>query len=622
MGLLEPLNLLLGLSLAALVAIYLRARARPTITVSSLELFAEAAAPVARSRTLRVDALFWLEAAALTALTLAAAGFYLREPKPASRVVREALVFDLGAAMNARESDTSRLDAARQAALALIDSAPAGREFSVIGYALDAQLIRAAAGRGAELRSAILALTPVAVAPRPAALSAALIDANGAAKIDLFTDHQPAPELLRDARAHAAVAIHLIGGPVENLALVSLDPGTPKSSQGHALIRNFSARAQPCELVIDAAGREVFHSTLILDPRAAAMVGFGPLAQGGMVRARIMTADGLSADNERYALAPSVAPARALVVSPDNATRDDLARILLAVNPAYRVTVVDTTPAALSSLAGQKFDLAVIHDFSGAAIDAAARFVIFPPPANGESGRVVGSSIAQAELRGRAGAPPLATPVTLGPTRALALPAWMEPLALGGVAGDPSSFVLAGIGRTPGGSNAVIGFDVRNHLLLDPDRLDALLLTIDTLRLLAAPTDARVVATGDFVPVATFAPATLLTPSGARSQLIPDRSGRVRFRAVEAGRYALQSGKKTTTIYANYYDAGESDLAMAPGADTPAAHMAHMIEAAGMHRESQVVQQTTPLAALVILLLLLESVLLARRSARWGVSHV
>ncbi|MGH7837324.1 MAG: hypothetical protein ACREQC_05790, partial [Candidatus Binataceae bacterium] len=352
-----------------------------------------------------------------------------------------------------------------------------------------------------------------------------------------------------------------------------LDPGTPKSSEGRALVRNFSPRPQPCEVAIDAGGREVFHSTLIVEPRAEAMVRFGPLSQGGIVRARIITADGLRADNQRYALAPSVAPARALVVSPDAATRDDLARILLAVNPAYRVTVTDTSSAALSGLAGQKFDLAVIHDFSGAGIAAAARLFIFPEPtAPGSHAAIaVRTSVDQAELRSRAGTPALATPVTLGPARVLAIPAWMEPLALGAEAGDPSSFPLAAIGRTPAGATGVIGFDVRNHLLLDPDRLEALLLTIDAIRRLAAPPDARVVATGEFVPMATFAPATLITPAGVQSRLTPDRAGRVRFRAFEAGRYELRAGRQTIAVYANYYDAAESDLAAAPGAGAPLA---------------------------------------------------
>src|SRR5208283_5949545 len=122
-GLLNPLNLLLGLSLAALVAIYLRAQARPTIEVSSLALCDEAPAPVARSRILRVDLLFWLEAAALATLTLVAAGFYVRMAAPVNRPLRRALIFDLGASMNAVDANGTRLAAAQRQARAIVDGA-------------------------------------------------------------------------------------------------------------------------------------------------------------------------------------------------------------------------------------------------------------------------------------------------------------------------------------------------------------------------------------------------------------------------------------------------------------------------------------------------------------------
>src|SRR5437879_1972579 len=101
MGFLSPINLLFGLSLAALVLIYLRARSRPTIDVSSLMLFEEVPAPVAESRFLRVDLLFWLELSALAMLTLAVAGLYLRSSAPRGPHQTHALVFDLGAAMGA-----------------------------------------------------------------------------------------------------------------------------------------------------------------------------------------------------------------------------------------------------------------------------------------------------------------------------------------------------------------------------------------------------------------------------------------------------------------------------------------------------------------------------------------
>ena len=61
MGLLNPQNIIYGLSLALLVLIYLRSRSRPTIEVSSLMLFEEIPAPVAKSRFLRLDLLFWLD---------------------------------------------------------------------------------------------------------------------------------------------------------------------------------------------------------------------------------------------------------------------------------------------------------------------------------------------------------------------------------------------------------------------------------------------------------------------------------------------------------------------------------------------------------------------------------
>src|SRR6185312_4240443 len=109
MGFFAPLGLLLGLSLAALVAIYLRARSRPLLEVSSLELFADTPAPAAQSRFLRLDLFFWLEAGCLAALTLVAAGLYLRMSRPIVHAGRRALIFDLGAAMGAHGGGGSRL---------------------------------------------------------------------------------------------------------------------------------------------------------------------------------------------------------------------------------------------------------------------------------------------------------------------------------------------------------------------------------------------------------------------------------------------------------------------------------------------------------------------------------
>src|SRR5579863_10604588 len=138
MGLLSPAGLFWLLSLVVLVLIYLRSRARTTIEVSSLLLFDEAPAPVAKSRRLRLDALFWTEFAALGCLSLALAGLYLNAPAPKEHGRGNALIFDLGAAMGASDGGHTRLDTARREALSIVSSAPPDDRFAVIGYSLDA----------------------------------------------------------------------------------------------------------------------------------------------------------------------------------------------------------------------------------------------------------------------------------------------------------------------------------------------------------------------------------------------------------------------------------------------------------------------------------------------------
>lgn len=622
MGLLNPANLLYALSLAALVAIYLRARSRPTIEVSSLILFEEAPAPVARSRVLRLDLPFWLEALALAALTLAVAGLYLRAHGGAGGRRTHALVFDLGAAMGARDGDLSRLDEARQAARRIVADAPIGDSFSVITYALEAGAAQAPATDRAEIGRILGRLKPTDVAASPAALRAALVDARGADTIDLFADRPPPAEVIEDARLAVPPRFHQVGAPAGNLAIVSIDPGVPRATLGRVVVRNFSTHPQPCELQIDAGGRTVFHSGFIVEPRAEMVVPFGPLRAGGVVAARILTADALAADNDRYALAPSIAQTRALVLSPDPGVRDDLARILLAVNPNLIVTTADPNVSNAFDRA-RGFALAVLHDCGDAGVTAAARLFVFPEPWLSGSKRppllpVVGS-VAAAEMRRRAGVGELAAPVLLGPARMVELPGWMRATSQGSGAGDRESFPLTAIGRAADGEIGMIAFDVRDHLLLDPDRLDALLATIDTIRRLIAPQDVMIEATGAPVSVPMFARTLLTAPDGAGRMLTPDRWGRVRFRPLLAGVYHLTAGRDSVTVYANYYDAGESDL-IAP--EFPAAPPPAAPAAAPLTAQFQMRPIGTLLAGLALLVFLLESIVLTRRAARWSARHV
>jgi Aerotolerance regulator N-terminal len=625
-GFLSPQNFVWAASLALLVLIYLRSRSRPTLDVSSLMLFDEAPAPVASVRHVRIDPLFWLEMAALAALTLALAGMYVMRPPSMGHGRIHALVFDLGAAMSARDGQdqTTRLDQARHQALAIVEKAPVGDEFSVIGYALDAEVRHPQSANLPALRQSLDGLVPVEVPARTAALRAALMRARGASEIDLFADRPPPSGVLSDVASVARVNFHLVGSGDANLAIVSLDPGAVGSTRGRAVIRNFSARPHPCELEIDLGTDVVFHQTLILSPREQVVVPFGPLAAGGVLRARILTPDALAADNSRYAYAASDTPARVLVLSPEAAVRDDLARVILALNSNFQIETVDPAHYLPDT---KPLELVVMHDCYVSGIAAASTLLIYPPQnKNGASlqdGISVGGTFAGAELHAGSksiGASGGGESVTLGATRIVAVPEWMDPIANAAGPGHQSIPAVA-FGRAAGGPVGLIAFDVRNHLILAPDHLDALILTIDLLKQLTAPSDVQIVSTGADVSVPATANARVTEPDGSVRVVAPDRFGRVRIRPMNAGSYSIESGALTTRLYANYYDATESDLGAKPVAEssTPAEKTP---ASAGREPAEELHPLVFLLVALALLALMVESAILIRHATRWGMRHV
>ena len=192
-------------------------------------------------------------------------------------------------------------------------------------------------------------------------------------------------------------------------------------------------------------------------------------------------------------------------------------------------------------------------------------------------------------------------------------------MAQGSGLGDHALIPLAAIGEQNTGAVGEIAFDVRNHLLLDPDRMDALVLTVDMLRRLVAPSNQQVAATGTYVQIAASGKAArLFAPDGTVKTIAPDQWGQVRFRPLMAGRYRLVSGGAETEVLANYYDASESDLeSQTVSVANPRAKPA-ALRSGGF----EVRQFTIPLIALALLALLGESLLLARRAQHWGVSSV
>jgi len=95
----------------------------------------------------------------------------------------------------------------------------------------------------------------------------------------------------------------------------------------------------------------------------------------------------------------------------------------------------------------------------------------------------------------------------------------------------------------------------------------------------------------------------------------------LRIRPLQPGRYTIDSSAGHVDVYANYFDAFESDLTALAAPATPQPKTS----ARGTQMASTP-KQVQPLAALLIILaviaIVVESGLLMRNANRWGMRHV
>ena len=348
------------------------------------------------------------------------------------------------------------------------------------------------------------------------------------------------------------------------------------------------------------------------------MVRFGPLTGGGLVHARLVSPDALAADNERYAYAPMDIAAKVIVLSPDAAARDDLARVLLAVNSNFIVAAAD--PAKFT--ATDEYSLAVMHDCYIPSVKARAILLVFPPAsASAIPDLRIAGTIPAAQLTAQGRANANTTPTFLGTTRRINVPGWMVVKASGAAPGMHEVIPMVAMGALPTGNIGLLSFDIRDHLLLDPDRLDALVATVDMIRELTGPTELQIVSTGTFLAIPAPLDARIVTPDGSSTAASRDKWGRLRIRPLQAGHYSVESTSHKVDIYSNYYDASESDLS---GYSFPAATAAAKYTPAVDSISGP--KQLRPVSMLLIIFalsaMIFESALLLRNARRWGLRHV
>jgi hypothetical protein len=296
--------------------------------------------------------------------------------------------------------------------------------------------------------------------------------------------------------------------------------------------------------------------------------------------------------------------------------------MLRAVDPGSLVvagTAAQLTPQMIAqSMRGAQPDIVIVHDSPAPAIRTGAQLFIYPP-AGGEFPESATLPVSQMDDRADLG--PLTRPLLLGPTRALSVPEWMDPLAYGTAPHRAGVLTLAAAGVSGQGAQGVLAFDVRDHRLMDPDMLDTLVLTIDLIKTLTGPRDVHVVPTGGYVTFPAIAAATVIAPDGSSSRIAPGYGGVIRFRPLYAGPYQIKVGAQREMVYSNYYDAAESELSVKP-ADEPGAPLSKVIDLDSGVRVRRIQPLTLALVVLAMAAFLFESVVLTRRALRGGVSLV
>ena len=263
-------------------------------------------------------------------------------------------------------------------------------------------------------------------------------------------------------------------------------------------------------------------------------------------------------------------------------------------------------------------DIAIIHDSPDKGIRAASKLFIFPP---GSREIPLKSTLPVSQMDDRTDLGPLTRPLLLGPTRDLSLPEWMDPVAHGTAPHRVGVLPLAASGVSVQGPQAVIAFDVRGHRLLDPDMLDTLVLTIDLVKGLSGPRDFHIVPTGAYVTIPANAPAKVIEPDGSVAQIAPGYGGLIRLRPLYAGRYQIDVGDHKELVFANYFDAAESELSVKPGAEgeTPFSRSIDLESGIPVRRIRPI---SLALMALALAALLIESAVLVKRAVRGGVPVV
>ena len=617
-----PLALLGLIVLPLIVAFYMLRLRRRDVPIGSTFLWqqlihdVEANAPWQR---LRFSWLLLLQLLIALAVVIAASRpFTAATSALAANVV---LIVDTSASMGTTDTDGPRIAAARDAARGIIDELPQGGRVTVVAADATAHVLVSETDERSEALDAISGITA-------SQLPGDLTDAFALASALAARDADSSVVVVTDAGGDDLPAVG-IGAPIRVVRVGSNDANQALAAlsvarrSGGAQLEAFVAVSNPSgvevtrrlELYADDALVDARELTIPAGRRAEAIVSTVPAA-ARVVEARLAGEDALGVDDRAYALVPSDAPVRTLIVGTGNTYLEQAFALLprlevFAVSPdAYDEALAEATQAEAP------YDLFVFDRWQPDAPPDGASFYL-APEADGPWGSV-GDEIATPGIGSMGVDDPvlryvdLAT-VHIGRARELTLGAGMRAV-VATAGGSP----LLAVGRVDGRPTAVLAFALGES---DLPLQVAFPLLVSNLADSLVPAQGGVLppsaALGTPIALALDPAIESVTVSGgAVAQVVPLTGGRGTLPGAQ--RVGIREvhdadGGLVGRVAANLFSPGESDVA--PGDAQRIVDMGRVSSAAedaGTTRS----EWWWPIALLVIALLLVEWVLFHRPTRR------
>lgn len=388
----------LGLTLPAILALYILRRRRRERRVSSTLFWRQVTAELSANRPwrrLQSRLLLWLQLLAAALVTLAAAGPVWQYGRAPGEMI---VLLDASASMRATDVSPNRFQAACRAIEAEAAGLKPGTTMTVIAFERQPRVVVQRATDAAAVRQALAGLEPgtAAADPGPAlSLAGALAREGDAVRFLLVSDGG-----LTIPEGAPPLEFLLIGREASNIALTGLTlRPLPGGQAAQVAVKNFGSRPVSGQVRLTAAAKPAGSRSFYLEPGATEYLLWEQLPAGVPVQAELLPDDPadnlLALDDVARAVPETSREARILLVTEGNMFLERVFGLIPGLD-VYRVT-----PATYRQLleTAYPYELTVLDGVAPEPLPPGGVLLINPPEGSSFQGVEAGPAYRPGELR-------------------------------------------------------------------------------------------------------------------------------------------------------------------------------------------------------------------------------